>query len=71
MEIDKTLKDLDINDSSSDLEMAESFSSVVKHIRRTLFKRVLGQKNIITPKLIFALENCKVCDRGKFILLWL
>jgi len=55
MKIDKT---------SSDLEIDESLSSMEIDVGPSSSKRVRGQKNIITTKLVCALDNCKVSDRG-------
>ncbi|KAE9531874.1 hypothetical protein AGLY_010076 [Aphis glycines] len=64
MEIDKTSSDLETDDCSSDLDLDESFSSVEIDVDSTSSNRVRGQKNIITSKIVCALDNCKVSDRG-------
>ncbi|KAE9533666.1 hypothetical protein AGLY_009015 [Aphis glycines] len=64
MEIDKTSSDLETDDCSSDLGLDESFSSVEIDVDSTSSNRVRGQKNIITSKIVCALDNCKVSDRG-------
>lgn len=63
MEIDKTSSDLEIDDSSSGLEIDESFSSVEIDVGPSSSKWVSRQKNIITTKLVSALDNCKLSDR--------
>jgi len=55
MEIDKT---------SSDLEIDESFNSVEIDVGPPSSKRVRGQTDIITTKLVCTLDNCKISNRG-------
>jgi len=64
MEIDEISSDLEIDDFSSHSEMDESFSSVEIDVGPSSSKRVRGQKNIITTKLVCAVDNCKVSDWG-------
>jgi hypothetical protein len=47
---------MEIDESSSYVEIADA--------GRASLKRRRGHKNIITPKLVCALDNCKVSDRG-------
>ncbi|KAL4132318.1 hypothetical protein QTP88_009490 [Uroleucon formosanum] len=63
MEIDEISSDLEIDDSSSHSD--ESFTSVEIDVGSSSSKRVRGQKNIITTKLVCALDNCKILRKER------